>query len=57
MSLLYFLYKNNKWLNITNIDLYNFAVGIAKSKSKSYDKTIIYIQSLIKKHLIDFPKI
>jgi len=56
MSLLYFLYKNNKWLDIDNIVLYNFACDIAKSNPKSKEKIIIYIQDFIKKHLVDFPK-
>jgi len=56
MSLLYFLYKNNKWLDIDNVALYNFARDIAKSKPKSREKIIIYIQNFIRKHLVNFPK-
>ena len=56
MSLLYFLSKNSKWLNIDNVSLYNFARNIAKSNPKSSEKIILYIQSFIKKHLVDFPK-
>ncbi len=54
MSLLYFLSKNNKWLKINNVDLYNFALGIAKSKPASRDKVILQIQQTLKKHLTDF---
>ena len=54
MSLLYFLYKNGKWLNINNKDLYNFALGISKSRAPSSEKQIRHIQNIIKKHLIDF---
>ena len=57
MTVLYFLFKNGKWLNISNSDLYNFALGISKSRPTSHAKTIGYIQSVIKKHLVDFPKI
>ncbi len=53
MSLFYFLYKNGKWLNIDNIDLYNFAVGIAKSKPQSREKVMVLILSTLKKSLID----
>ena len=53
MSLLYFLYKNNKWLDIDNTTLYNFARDVAKSDSKSREKIVIYIQSFVQKHLID----
>ena len=56
MSLLYFLYKNNKWLDIDNVALYNFARSIAESKPASKEKMIIYINYLIEKHLIDFIK-
>ena len=56
MSLLYFLNKNNKWLNIDNIVLYSFARYIAKSRPKSRDKTIVYIQNFIKKHLVNSTK-
>lgn len=54
MTLLYFLYKNNKWLNINNQELYSFAKNIAKSDSKLKDKIIVEIQRTIKKYLIDF---
>lgn len=57
MSLFYFLYKNGKWLNITNADLYNFALNISKSKTPSHEKIALHIQNLIKKHLINFPQI
>jgi len=56
MTLLYFLQKNDKWLNISNENLYKFAKNIAATKPKSKDKIIIYIQEIIKEHLIDFPK-
>lgn len=55
MSLLYFLHKNGKWLNINNATLYNFAKSVAASKPKSKEKVIIYIQNTIKEHLVDFP--
>jgi death-on-curing family protein len=54
MTLLYFLYKNGKWLNISNHDLYNFSLSIAKSKPTSREKTIFDIQENIKKYLINF---
>ena len=59
MSLFYFLYKNGKWLNISNADLYNFALDISKSKTPSREKITLHIQNLIKKHLINinFPQV
>jgi death on curing protein len=51
MSLLYFLYKNGKWLRISNETLYKFAKGIAKSKPISREKIILHIQSVINKYI------
>ena len=51
MSLLYFLHKNGYWLKIDKNDLYNFAVGIAKSKAKSKEKTLLGIKIFIDKHI------
>ena len=53
MTLLHFLYKNNKWLSMSNKDLYNFAVGVARSRRTSREKTMINIQSMLKKYMID----
>jgi len=53
-SLLYFLYKNNKWLNVDSVALYNFAHNVAKSDRKSLEKTVSYIQDFIKKHIVNF---
>src|SRR3989344_2651084 len=53
MTLLHFLYKNNKWLSMSNEDLYNFAVGVAKSKRTSREKTIINIHDMLKKHIVE----
>lgn len=56
MSLLYFLYKNNKWLTVDNLILYKFACRIAKSDRKAKEKTLDFIQSFIKKYLTSLPK-
>lgn len=54
MSLLYFLYKNSKWLSMSNIDLYNFAKGVAKSKPQKREKVMFEIQEMIQKHITDW---
>ena len=54
MSLLYFLQKNGKWLEMNNKTLYDFAKNIAISKPNSREKVTIYIQNIINKYLIDF---
>ncbi|PJA00861.1 hypothetical protein COX75_01410 [bacterium (Candidatus Gribaldobacteria) CG_4_10_14_0_2_um_filter_33_15] len=55
MCLLYFLYKNNKWLKMSERNLYLFSWGIAASKPHSREKIIIYIRNTLKKYLVDLP--
>jgi death-on-curing family protein len=57
MSLFYLLHKNGKWLDISNVDLYNFAVGIASSKPASKDHIMEQIAFTIQKHLINSEEI
>lgn len=54
MSLLYFLGKNDKWVGISNDELYKFAKDVAKSHPENKESVIIQIQETLKKHLIDF---
>lgn len=53
MCLLYFLYKNEKWLKMTNVDLYKFARRIAKSDSKKKEEVILQIKNLLKTHITE----
>lgn len=53
MTLLVFLFRNRKWLRVTNKVLYKFAVGIAESDSKRKDTYIAYIESFLNKNLVD----
>ena|SRR3989338_5564135 len=55
MTLLFFLYKNGKWLKIDNEQLYRVAVGVAESKSKSKDSIIRWLEKTISRHLINYP--
>ena len=54
MTLLVFLYRNRKWLEVSNENLYKFAVGIARSKSSSRIKQIEHIESFLIQNIIDF---
>ena len=54
MTLLVFLSNNDKWLKMTQDDLYNFAVGVAKSKPNSREKILENIYKTIQKYLVDF---
>lgn len=53
MTLLYLFHKNGKWIKMSNIDLYNFAKDIAKSKPNSREKIIVEIQETLKKHIVN----
>jgi death-on-curing family protein len=55
MSLLYFLYKNKKWLRIDNMSLYNFAKDVARSRPVSREKIILHIQETLRKYLVGVP--
>mgnify|MGYP001558441334 CR=1 FL=1 len=54
MSLLYFLYKNNKWLQISNNGLYVFAKKVAESKHQERQAITTEIQETLKKYIIDW---
>ncbi len=53
MSLLYFLSKNDKWIRMSNINLYNLAKEIAASKPTERESVIVRIQKVVKEHLTD----
>lgn len=54
MTLLLFLANNGKWLRMKPDDLYNFAVGIARSRPNSREKVVRNIYNTIEKYIIDF---
>lgn len=54
MTLFLFLYKNKKWLNIGNEQLYRLAIDVAKSKIKSRDGIIHWLEKTLTKHLINY---
>lgn len=53
MAILYLFHKNEKWIKISNKELYDFAKGIARSKPTSRDLIIIQIQKTLKKYIIN----
>jgi len=57
MTLLVFLANNNKWLRMNPDNLYNFAVGIAKSKATSREKTLKNIRCTIEKYIVPFDSV
>lgn len=50
--LLYFLYKNNKWLKIDNIELYRFAKWVAESNPRFKTEVVAAIEKFVKTYLI-----
>lgn len=50
-TLLVFLYKNNKWLRVSNQELYNFAVWVARSPAVLKDAVVSGIEDFLKKYL------
>ncbi len=52
MTLLYFLYKNNSWLEIDNQRLYNFARWVAESDATLKEATIAAIKKLLEDNVV-----
>ncbi|MEK7162771.1 MAG: type II toxin-antitoxin system death-on-curing family toxin [Patescibacteria group bacterium] len=52
-TLFYFLYENNKWIRVDQIELYNFAKWVAESNSKLKNETVKAIEKFIKTYLIN----
>lgn len=49
-TLLTFLYKNNKWIEVDNMKFYNFAKWVASSDPEVKDQTVEAIAEFIKKN-------
>jgi death-on-curing protein len=54
MSLLYFLYKNGKWLDVDKEGLYKFAKGIAMTKPAQRSTALKNIHAFLVAHTVDF---
>ncbi len=51
-TLIYFLYKNKKWIKVNSQELYNFAMWVTQSPPEAKNEVVQYIEKFIKKHLI-----
>jgi len=51
-TLMYALYKNNLWIEVSNQELYNFAVWVAESPRDAKDEMLKYITRFIKAHSV-----
>jgi death-on-curing family protein len=54
MSLLYFLYKNGKWLDVDKEGLYRFAKGVARTKPAQRSIALENIHAFLLTHTVDF---
>jgi len=50
---LFFLADNNKWLQISNQELYNFAKWVAESNANLKDATVDAVEKFISLYIID----
>lgn len=51
-TLFYFLYKNNKWLEVDNQELYNFAKWVAESNARLKNETVKAIEKFLTTYLV-----
>lgn len=52
-TVLFFLYKNKKWLRVDNQELYNFAKWVASSNPKLKDDTVRAVETFFSSYLVD----
>lgn len=52
-TLFYFLYKNRKWVQVDEKELYNFAKWVAESNPKIRKETMKAIEKFLKTYLIN----
>lgn len=52
VALLVLLFKNDKWLSVDNVELYNFAKWVASSPAKLKNATIRAVEDFIDAHIV-----
>lgn len=53
MTLLIFLFKNKYWIEVDNMEFYNFSMWVAQSPAKLKDEVVDGIKKFIKMYLTD----
>ena len=53
-TLFLFLFLNNKWMRVDNIELYNFAVWVAQSNPRLKDETVKAIEKFINTYITEW---
>ena len=56
MTLLYFLFKHNKWLRVNTKTMYETAVFVAGSPAFAKKEVLKYVEKFIEVHLIPYKK-
>jgi len=51
-TLLYFLHKNSKWIDVDNRDLYNFTIWVAQSPAELKEQVVEGIANYIATYLV-----
>ena len=51
-TLLVFLHRNGKWLDVDKQEFYNFTVWVAQSPAELKDEVVMGIEKFIKSHLV-----
>ncbi|MFH1368066.1 MAG: type II toxin-antitoxin system death-on-curing family toxin [Elusimicrobiota bacterium] len=52
-TLLYFLYKNGKWIKVDAKELYEFAMWVTNSNSRFKKEIVTVVEKFIKFHIVD----
>ncbi len=56
-TMLWFLYKNGKWIKIDPIKLYDFAIWVACSPATAKDSAVSAVQVFLGKNIVDIKKL
>lgn len=51
-TILYFFFKHDKWLRLSNEGLYLFALEIAESDARKKDREVVKIQRFLNKYMV-----
>lgn len=55
-TLLVFLYRNKKWIEVDSQELYNFTIWVAQSPRTVKDETVKAVETFLKVHLVNLGK-
>ncbi len=56
VTLFYFLYRNGRWMEVDNQEMYNFAKWVAESNAKLKKSTVDAAETFIKTYLVSLSR-